>query len=130
MRRDLQMKKRNTLKTLVLGFMLFAALGAGIANPTRVYADDEGIEINKTNFPELTKLDCSENSITKLDLSKNTKLTSLKCAYNKLSTLDVSNNTALTVLKCRDNKLTKLNVSKNKKLKYLLYDKSTVTLTK
>ena len=64
-------------------------------------------------FTNLTKLDCRNNSISTLDVSKNTALTTLDCSYNSISTLDVSKNTALTTLVCSFNSLSTLDVSKN-----------------
>jgi len=92
------------------------------------------------NFPNLTILTCSSNSLTALDLSDNTNLMSLYCSgnsltsldvsmlsklevlgcgSNKLKKLDVSGNTALLNLNCSGNKLTFLDVSNNSKLTYL-----------
>ncbi|MBU3076003.1 Ig-like domain-containing protein [Clostridium estertheticum] len=62
-------------------------------------------------FTSLTDLNCSNNGLTTLDVSKNTALTSLKCEYNKLTTLDVSKNIVLTSLDCQRNLLTTLNVN-------------------
>ena len=64
-------------------------------------------------FTALTYLDCSDNQLTSLDLSKNTALTYLSCSDNQLTSLDLSNNTALTYLWCGGNQLTSLDVSKN-----------------
>ena len=61
----------------------------------------------------LTWLDCSKNQLTTLDVSKNTALTWLACNTNQLTTLDVSKNTALTGLDCFHNQLTALDVSQN-----------------
>jgi len=61
-------------------------------------------------------LDCSNNQLTALDVSKNTELTNLYCDMNQLTTLDVSKNTKLTWLNCDDNQLTTLDVSKNTEL--------------
>ena len=61
----------------------------------------------------LTRLDCSNNQLTSLDVSKNTALTRLDCYNNQLTSLDVSKNTALTDLRCSNNQLTSLDVSKN-----------------
>ena len=47
-------------------------------------------------FSELTSLDCSDNSLTKLELSANKKLSSLKCGGNAIAILDLSRNKALT----------------------------------
>lgn len=61
--------------------------------------DLTGIEL----FPNLDKLDCKYNNLTRLDVSKNTKLTKLYCALNQLTSLDLSKNTALTILGCSGN---------------------------
>lgn len=71
--------------------------------------DLTGIEL----FPNLDKLDCKYNNLTRLDVSKNTKLTKLYCESNHLTSLDLSKNTALTELNCQDNQLTSLDLSKN-----------------
>lgn len=64
-------------------------------------------------FTALTDLNCVDNQLTSLDVSKNTALTGLACSYNQLTSLDVSKNTALTDLNCNNNQLTSLDVSKN-----------------
>ena len=69
----------------------------------------KGIE----HFTALTKLECNDNQLTTLDVSKNTALVELLCGGNQLTALDVSNNTALEELQCYDNRLTTLDVSKN-----------------
>ncbi len=78
-------------------------------------SDLTGIEY----FTALTYLNCQNNKLTSLDISKNTALTTLWCDTNKLPSLDVSNNTALTRLYCYRNQLTSLDVSKNTALKEL-----------
>jgi hypothetical protein len=65
------------------------------------------------NFVNLTSLDCSDNNLTTLDLSKNTKITELDCSNNSITSLNLGNNTALTELDCSNNKLTALDISKN-----------------
>lgn len=81
----------------------------------RKIADLAGIE----HFTDLKWLDCTDNQLTALDVSKNTALTSLDCGYNQLTMLDVSKNTVLTVLGCGGNQLTTLDVSKNTALTWL-----------
>lgn len=71
--------------------------------------DLTGIEL----FPNLEKLDCKNNNLTRLDVSKNTKLTKLYCEFNQLTGLDLSKNTALTELNCQVNQLISLDLSKN-----------------
>ena len=77
--------------------------------------DLTGIEL----FPNLDKLDCKYNNLTRLDVSKNTKLTKLYCESNQLTGLDLSKNTALTELDCALNQLTGLDLSKNTALTIL-----------
>ena len=77
--------------------------------------DLTGIEL----FPNLEKLDCKYNNLTRLDVSKNTKLTKLYCESNQLTGLDLSKNTALTKLDCALNQLTGLDLSKNTALTIL-----------
>lgn len=83
-------------------------LGMGIKDLT-------GIEF----FPELENLDCSENQLTQLDVSKNPNLKRLVCYENKLTSLDVSGNTSLTELYCYTNQLTSLNLGENANLDIL-----------
>jgi Leucine-rich repeat (LRR) protein len=71
------------------------------------------------DFVALTTLNCYNNQITTLDVSKNVALTSLYCYYNQITTINVSKNVALTYLYCNNNKLTALDVSKNLILKEL-----------
>ncbi|EHN0471536.1 class 1 internalin InlJ [Listeria monocytogenes] len=75
----------------------------------------------------LTKLICTSNNITTLDLSKNTNLTYLECNSNKLTSLDVTSLTKLTYLNCNTNKLTNLDVSQNPLLAYLNCALNTLT---
>lgn len=99
-------------------------------------ADLKGIEY----FTELTSLSVTYNSLTSLDLSKNTKITYLNCSYNRLENifisnlselynlncefnylkeLDLSGNGELTVLYCRHNVLESLDLSNNTKLVFI-----------
>lgn len=71
--------------------------------------DLTGIEL----FPKLDTLDCKNNNLTRLDVSKNTKLTKLYCEFNQLTGLDLNKNTKLTELTCQVNQLTSLDLSKN-----------------
>lgn len=72
-------------------------------------SDMTGIEY----FTELSFLNCANNQLTSLDISKNTKLQAFYCFNNNLTSLDVSKSTALTILDCHGNQLTSLDVSKN-----------------
>ena len=75
--------------------------------------DNQLTSLDVSKNTALTYLDCYGNQLTSLDVSKNTALTYLDCGRNQLTSLDVSKNTALTYLDCRSNQLTKLDVSKN-----------------
>ncbi len=76
----------------------------------------KGIEL----FPNLVKLECSNNKLTELDVSKNTKLTELYCIGNwQLSELDVSKNTALKQLWCGSCGLSSLRLGANTELEVL-----------
>lgn len=74
----------------------------------------EGIEA----FPNLTELDCGNNSIQNLDLRQNPMLKTLKCNKNQLTQLDLSKNPDIDYLNCSDNQLEQLDVS-HLKLDYL-----------
>ena len=64
-------------------------------------------------FANLTELDCSDNQLTTLDVSKNAKLRILRCYNNGMEKLNLGDITHLTLLNCDDNNLTELDVSKN-----------------
>ena len=64
-------------------------------------------------FTSLEELICSNNQITKLDLSKNRALKGLWCDNNLLTELDLSQNTYLTSVNCDNNLLTELDLRCN-----------------
>ena len=76
---------------------------------------------------DVTELDCNENQLTCLNVSKNTALKLLDCSWNQLTSLDMSKNTALETLYCNDNKLTSLDVSKNTALDLLYCSNNKLT---
>ncbi|MBR5633663.1 MAG: leucine-rich repeat domain-containing protein, partial [Prevotella sp.] len=86
-------------------------------------ADLTGIE----HFTALKTLDCFDNKMTSLDVSKNTALTDLDCSNNQLTSLDVSKNTALEWLECYDNQLTSLDLSKHTALTVLYCSNNQLT---
>ncbi len=83
--------------------------------PQRYIEDLKGIEY----FTALEIFNCTNNEITTLDISKNTKLRVLRCGGNQLTALDVTNNEQLDYLDCGINELTSLDVSKNTALTVL-----------
>ncbi|MDO5043803.1 MAG: leucine-rich repeat domain-containing protein [Coriobacteriia bacterium] len=94
-----------------------------------IFVDNKGIAdlTGVEHFTKLTTLDCSQNSLTSLDVSKNTALKQLKCWENQLASLDVSQNTALELLQCRGNLLEELDVSNNKSLRHFSCPKQRLT---
>ena len=74
----------------------------------------KGIE----KLTNLQTLDCSNNSITELDLTANTELTSVKCYSNSLVDLNIGGLEKLTYLDCRSNSRTEINTSFNPELLY------------
>ncbi len=72
-------------------------------------ADMSGIEA----FINLDSLNCRQNAIRSLDLSKNTALKFLVCLGNEITNLEVSNCTDLELLACADNPLGSLDLSNN-----------------
>ena len=67
-------------------------------------------------FTNLTVLNCSDNVLSSLNVSQNTKLLQLFCNNNQLPILNVSNLIDLTIFWCANNLLTNLNVTQNTKL--------------
>ena len=61
---------------------------------------------------DISELDCSENQITNLDLSKCNSLWTLNCSGNKLTNVDVSGCSLLTYLDCSDNQINGENMTR------------------
>ncbi|MEX6626053.1 T9SS type A sorting domain-containing protein [Tenacibaculum salmonis] len=71
-------------------------------------ADLTGIEA----FRKVTVLNCSNNQLTSLDLSRNITLTTVDCSANQITgNIDISNNKALTSFNISNNNLITLNVA-------------------
>lgn len=75
----------------------------------------------------ITLLDCKDNNLTHLDVSKNTELTFLDCSDNQLRFLDINNNTSLKELWCNGNQLISLNLDKNALLTKLYCHNNSLT---
>lgn len=56
-------------------------------------------------FPRLSWLDCSNNQLATLDVTKNDRLEELYCQGNQLTTLDLSGNVLLSSLDCSLNRI-------------------------
>lgn len=76
----------------------------------------KGIEF----FTALKQVDCSNNLLQDIDISKNTVLRKLECGHNQLTSIDISNNNMLYGLGCGNNQLTSIDVSKSANLEVLL----------
>jgi gliding motility-associated-like protein len=85
--------------------------------------DLTGIE----DFVALTSLECSDNQLTNLNVSKNTNLTELYCSNNQLSYLDVTKLPNLIRLWCFNNELLNLDASKNLNLISLRCENNQIT---
>lgn len=83
----------------------------------------KGIEF----FTNLASLNCNDNYLKSLDLSKNTALTSLNCSWNQLTSLDVSNCRKLRTLSCSQNQLTSLDLTVCSALESLTCDRNKLT---
>ena len=70
-------------------------------------------------FRNLEELSCSDNGMTYLDVSNNSKLTDLDCRANQLTSLNVSNSLVLSTLYCDANQLISLDMTNNPALEYL-----------
>ncbi len=70
-------------------------------------------------FNNLEILLCSDNNLSSLDLSGNSKLTQLECSKNQISELDLSKNVELATLKCSKNGMDELKMVGCSKLKEL-----------
>ena len=71
------------------------------------------------HFASLTYLECSNNNLSVIDVSVNTRLKTLNCNNNQLTSLDISKNTMLTELRCNRNHITGFDVSHNASLMIL-----------
>ena len=92
-----------------------------IANVKYIYAPAKTISSLKgiEYFTELLELNCDNNQLTSLDVSKNTKLVKLICSKNALTYLNTSHNPLLKKLDIYSNKITSIDVSQNTELETL-----------
>lgn len=82
----------------------------------------EGIE----SFVNIEILNCSQNSLTSLDLSQNLNLRLLSCFFNNLTSINITQNTQLVELNCDLNELTSIDVSQNPNLERLWFTSNSV----
>ena len=92
-------------------------------NLEKLNCSDNSIEeLDVSKLKNLKELWCQGNSIRKLNVKKNTKLVNLACDGNKIKKLDVSQNKNLSLLFCGQNKIETIDLSKNRKIKFLAVD--------
>ncbi|SVA63035.1 uncharacterized protein METZ01_LOCUS115889 [marine metagenome] len=106
-----------------------SVLTANISGVTTLDVGDKSISdlTGIEAFVALEDLRLWDNSLTSLDVTKNTALKSLSLGRNSLTSLDVTKNTALKSLSVTSNRLTSLDVSKNTTLKELWCDFNSLT---
>ena len=73
-------------------------------------SDNQLTSLNVQGLTALQKLSCGGNKLTELNVQGLTKLQTLWCSGNQLPELNVQGLTALQELECRKNQLTELNV--------------------
>ena len=78
-------------------------------------SDLTGIEA----FNSLTFLNCPNNALTEIDISKNTNLEWFNCRTNLITNLDTTLNTGLTALDFGDNQIANIDLSNNSALEFL-----------
>ena len=83
--------------------------------------DNKGLgSIDVSKCPGLQYYNCSNNDVTKIDVTHNPELVKLACAYNaELEELDLSNNPKLVYLDCAIDGLSELDLSNNPYLYFL-----------
>lgn len=85
---------------------------------TRIEGNTEGQDL--TIYGNIAVLECSNNQLTTLDVTKLPALTHLISRKNFVSTLDVSANPNLKLIYIQDSPLTKLDLSNNSKIDSLI----------
>ncbi|MBE6852570.1 MAG: hypothetical protein E7505_03745 [Ruminococcus sp.] len=103
--------------------------GDEIAEITTIQVKGMGIAalIGIEHFPLLETLECENNLLTGIDVSKNTNLSDFKFGRNKIKEIDLSKNTRLYRLSCASNMLTELDLSNNKSIIFLNCSSNTLT---
>ena len=86
-------------------------------------ADLSGIE----DFTALEILECSENNLTQLDVSKNSNLQQLFCSFNAIESLDLTQNAELRIIWCNFNRISALDLSNNSRLLSLICSNNLLT---
>ena len=113
-----QIIKATTLNVNGKGIKTLEGLDKVMPNLYYLYCNDNKLEeLDLKGFPNLTYLYCSGNRIVSLECGE--KLTTINCSENALTTLDVSKSKNLESLYCNKNALNEIVLSNCTKLKYL-----------
>ena len=100
-----------------------------IANIKFVYVSEKGIKNLKgiEYLTGMTYLECNNNQLTELDITKNKALAYVDCSHNQLTSIKASGSLVLEELKCSDNLLTSLDMSKCRELEGLYCERNQLT---
>lgn len=82
----------------------------------------EGIEV----FTQLEELNCSDNRLTELDVSQNTRLKRLYCSYNQIGSLSMESNPDLVSVSANFNRISALDASGKPALRNLSVEMNAV----
>lgn len=74
---------------------------------------------NRSNTEGISILECSDNNLEKLDISRSPHLRKINCSWNKLKALETSHNQELRELNCEANYIGELDFSANLKMEFL-----------
>ena len=78
-------------------------------------------------FTKIRELNCENNQIEKLDVSKNKELRILNCSYNQIEEIEIDKLTKLSVFKIYNNKFKNIDVSQNENLEELWVSNNSIT---
>lgn len=119
-------KKGETIELVIKAKGNFVVEGALAQSEPGMYVL-ESVDGRVVIKGDVIDLDCSENLLTTLDVTKCPTLTVFTCSQNRLTSLDVTQNALLSDLDCSENQLTTLDVSKNGNLRSLLCNHNQLT---
>lgn len=75
---------------------------------------------NRSDTEGISILECSDNNLERLDISRSPYLRKINCGWNKLKTLDTSRNKELRELQCDGNYIGELDFSANQNMEVLI----------
>lgn len=93
-------------------------------------ADNHLKTLDISRNPALEILDCSKNELKELNTQSNLSLKELTCTDNKITGLDTSQNTLLEILECGNNRIAVIEAENNKELDTLRSGNQNITVVK